>query len=260
MRSKSMESQSVVNLIEVRLVNREDYVPVHPGDATRCVDDRKGLWSEDEILGVQMPGASEHPMDLMLLAIVKSGQLIDEYSLFDMTDELFGSEVAKKYGLKPGVHIDDNHGEISDPGELAEKSDGCGADKVRAEVLSEMGVKVQYEPGFRIREARLRGWNVQVLTGAHAGTHGTPAATAAINETVGTTLNNAALLGEGRRASFNHDIWVINELLPDMAKILRDKGFGDAAGLLEKNGVVWSEEMYVRVLQHLGQTDQLVRV
>ncbi|KKU87775.1 MAG: hypothetical protein UY18_C0026G0001 [Microgenomates group bacterium GW2011_GWF2_47_9] len=242
-------------------VNREDYVEVGVGDGCRCVDDRAGKGESDLAnLAPQLPGGSEHVMDLILLASLKAGKSVTEDELFQMVEDVYKSGAAQKYGLKPGLHIDDEHGHISDPIELEKRDIGCGADSVRVEVLRKMGVEVEYDRGARIREARRRGWNVQILTGHHAGAEGEEQATAAVNHMVGKTLNTNSLLSPDRRASFNYDVWVVELLIPEMVNLMRNRGMGEAANLLERNGLSWGEEIFVHTLTELGQSGKTVAI
>jgi hypothetical protein len=229
-----------------QVVTREDYVDNEP-DSTRCVDERKD--KEGENRGVQMPGGSEHIMDLLMVAVQRCGGEIDDEVLMAMADRIYQSEVAKEHNLVPGVHIDDEHGDL-DMDACKTRDAGCGYDKVRKDVLkSLLGNDISYDPGTRIRMAREKGWGVQVLTGNHR----TPeeGVTAAINYMTGKTLKTKSLWAEGR-PSFNHDIWVVEVFLGEMKRELEEGNFGEAADLLEENAMQWSKEIYGKTLDILS--------
>jgi hypothetical protein len=235
--------------IEEKVVNREDYVEAQP-NSTRCVDERKD--KEGKNLGIQMPGGSEHLMDLMLVAIKKAGGEVDDEVLCGMVGKVYESEVARANNLTAGVHIDDEHGHL-DTEACANRDGGCGYDKVRGEVIENVfGIEVASEPGSRIRKARELGWGVQVLTGDHRNPGNNESVTAALNFMKGKTLDTATLWEEGRTPSFNHDIWVVETLQAEMQQQLEAAGFSDAAKLLEENAVVWSREIYGETLNILS--------
>lgn len=223
------------------MVSKKDYVQVSP-DSARCVDDRKDKSGEN--LGHQFPGASEHIMDLILIAATKSGVSLSEDELFEMTQQVYQSDAAKNAKLVPGMHIDDEHGHLSDS-DCEGRINGCGYDGVRDQVLDRFGVSVNYDPGTRIAKARKIGWGVQVLTGNHE------AGSAAINFVEGTTLKTQELWKENRVPSFNHDIWAVKVFLPEMVKALKTSGNEEAAVLINQNAMSWSEEIYGHTLDIL---------
>ena len=224
----------------------------------RCVDDRSGLGDDDKLLTPQMPGASNHPMDLMQYAVLKNGEVITEETLFEMTGKVYLDPKVRKYA-KPGMHIDDDHKMIKG-NSLNKRCNGCGQDSVRVAVMREMGVDVgNYNPGDRIREARNRGWNVQKLTGSHGGHNNlTPLAT--LNRIVGTTLDTEKLNVSGEAVSFNHDIWFVLLMLDAMVSQLKSRGYDSAASDLELNCENWSIDMYVKTLQHLKQSGEYINI
>lgn len=235
-------------------VNKNDYVRVEPGEG-RCVDERRALGLHSENFSVQMPGVSEHLMDLILLPIaLTTGEQVDESLLFDMTENVYKSPFASEYGARPGLHIDDDHGSLS-LDQTGGRVLGCGADKVRTNVLKKMGAKVVYQTGARIAEGRRRGWGIQVLTGAHD-----PHATAALNYLEGKTLNTKSLWEAGRRPSFNHDLWFALGLLDELAGQLDSHGFNKAAKELSDHGEDWSIDMYTHTLQELGYHTNLIQI
>lgn len=229
-------------LTNPELLSKTDYVAVRP-DSARCVDDRPDKNGEN--FGPQFPGASEHLMDLMLLAVNKSGESVGEDKLFEMVNRVYESDVAKKHNLVPGVHIDDEHGHLGEE-ECAGRVDGCGYDKVRRQVLEQMGIRIDYETGARIGKARELGWEVQLLTSHHANN-----ATAAVNEQTDMTLNTKKLWSGNRTPSFNHDIWAVTVLIPEMESKLRSNGYAKGANLLNVYGEKWSREIYGHTLDIL---------
>ena len=229
-----------------RRVSGEDYIPIETHSA-RCVDDRPDRTGENR--GVQLPGGSLHILDLMRVAILMSGQNIEEEALWQMTDTALRSQEARKNNIVPGVHIDDNHGHLTSDAELAVRERGCGYDAVRGEVLGRLGVEIGiYQPGENIRRARAMGWGVQQLAGDHSGE-----ATAALNFLPGLTLRTQRLWEEDRVPSFNHDIWAVRMLLPAMLHQLEEGGFQEASQLLAKDGVNWSKKVYVETLDILSE-------
>lgn len=231
-------------LIVAELVSKEDYVPVQP-DSARCVDDRGG--KEGVNLGPQLPGGSEHIADLLFVAIKKTGKDINDQTLMELTHKIYQTETAQQHNLLPGVHIDDAHGEL-DMEECEYRDEGCGYDKVRAQVLAKMGIVVEHTPGTLIRQARQLGWGVQVLSHGHD-----PLATAAQNDNEGLTLDTNALHAKGKTPSFNHDRWVVKVLLPEMMRVLEEKGFGEAVELLQAQALEWSSEIYGNTLSILTE-------
>lgn len=230
---------------EEKVVTREDYVE-NTADSMRCVDERKDFAGEN--LGVQMPGGAEHVVDLMRVALAKAGNEVDEETLWSMANKVFASDTAVRLKIKPGVHIDDEHGHISEEGELETRVKGCGYDGVRTQVLERMGVTLTYEPGTDIAKARGSGWGVQVLTGEHV-----PNATAAVNHMEGKTLKTQVLLEVGRVQSFNYDVWAVKALADDMEDVLEEFGYEDAGDLLEDHAEEWGIELYGHTLDILTQ-------
>lgn len=230
--------------LKEQVVTIEDYVPVEPHSG-RCVDDRPDRTGENR--GVQFPGGSLHILDLMRVAVVRSGQEVNEDVLWEMADTALRSQEASKNNIVPGVHIDDNHGHFTSEEELAFHERGCGYDAVRGEVLALMGIQIgNYQTGENIRRARASGWGVQQLTGSHS-----DEATAALNFLPGLTLRTQRLWKEGRVKSFSHDIWAVRTLLPAMRRQLEEGGFEEASQLLAKDGVNWSKQVYVETLDIL---------
>jgi len=226
------------------LVTSKDYVTASP-DSTRCVDERGD--KEGENLGVQMPGASEHIMDLMLVAVLQDGGKVPDEQLMEMTEKVYASSVAKENSLVLGMHIDDEHGHL-DMDACGDRNHGCGYDKVRGTVIKNVfDYEVESNPGTRIEKAREKGWGIQVLTKDHI-----PYASAAINKMVGKTLKTKSLLDDGRNPSFNHDIWVVEKLLPEMISQLEEAGFDGAAEILNENSMDWSEKLYGETLNVLS--------
>lgn len=232
-----------------QLVSADDYVVVQ-ADSCRCVDERCD--KEGENLGVQMPGCSQHIMDLFLVSLEKSNSEYSEELLWELTRSVYQSDHAQKHNLVMGMHIDDEHGELSSS-DCQTRNAGCGYDKVRNQVLSRMGIEIDYQPGSRIDAARNASVGVQVLTGDHVA-H----ATAAMNWMTSKTLQTQVLWEEGRNPSFNHDIWVVKEVLPEMIKALENKNHPQAAKTLEENALAWSRQLYAETLDILsngGLTD-----
>jgi hypothetical protein len=228
------------------IVTSKDYVAVE-ADSGRCVDERKDR--EGQNRGVQFPGGALHILDLMRVAITKNGKEIGEDILWEMTDKIMSSEEAQKHNIRPGVHIDDDHGNITSEEELEDRLLGCGYDSVRSQVMGRLGVDIgEYEPGENIRRARERGWGVQQLTGAHSND-----ATAALNYLHGMTLDNQKLWEEGRVPSFNHDIWAVRQLIPAMERELKNGEFEGASRLVKEHGVNWSKQIYIDTLDILSQ-------
>ncbi len=234
-------------------VVRDDYVDVTPNSG-RCVDERDGKGSHASNRSVQLPGATSHLMDLMLLAVVRSGKRVGENELFDMVGKVYESQIARMYGAKPGFHIDDEHGRLS-LNQTNQRLKGCGQDIVRVSVLEHMGVSVVYESGSRMAEGRKRGWGIQVLTGDH-----TPGATAAVNSMEGKTLDTSKLWKSDRTPSFNYDWWFANMILEELSKQLYINDYSVASSLLEKNGRGWSLEMYSMTLRGLGHSGNLIQI
>ncbi len=226
-------------------VQPQDYVSNH-AQATRCVDDRADKSGEN--LGVQFPGASLHLMDLLFISLSKTGITVSKEQLLDMTQAVYASQTAKRLNLLPGVHIDDEHGHITDEADLATRLKGCGYDSVRTQVLARLGVTLDYESGSDIAKARELGWGVQVLTGEHDGN-----ATAAVNYVAGTTLKTKTLWETDRIPSFNYDIWAVEALADTMEHVLEDYGFEEAGELLEDHAAEWGLELYKHTLDILTQ-------
>jgi hypothetical protein len=226
-------------------VQPQDYV-ANLANPTRCVDDRAD--KQGESLGVQLPGASLHLMDLLLIALTKAGETVSKQQLLDMTQAVYASQTAKRLNLLPGVHIDDEHGHITEEAELSSRVKGCGYDSVRAQVLARLGVTLDYESGSDITKARGLGWGVQVLTGEHNGS-----ATAAVNYVAGTTLKTKSLWSTDRTPSFNYDIWVVESLAEIMENVLEDFGFEEAGDLIEDNAADWGLALYKHTLDILTQ-------
>lgn len=222
-------------------VSKTDYVAAQ--GATRCVDERGD--KHGELLGVQLPGGSEHLMDLFLLALEEVGAEYDEALLFDMTQHVYTSSLTDEYNLEPGVHIDDEHGKLSLEAS-ADRVVGCGYDKVRGDVLQRLGVELSYSPGERISQAREHQWSVQILTGDHFAN-----ATAAINRVPGQTLQTKALLVEDRIPSFNYDLWVVTAAKPAMIAALNQAGYSKAAKTLEAQAEDWGRQLYIETLDIL---------
>lgn len=226
-------------------VQSQDYV-ANLAHATRCVDDRADKTGEN--LGVQMPGGSLHLMDLLLIATTKAGETVSKEQLLEMTQAIYATQTAKRLNLLPGVHIDDEHGHITDEAELATRVKGCGYDSVRAQVLARLGVTLDYKSGSDITKARELGWGVQVLTGEHSAS-----ATAAVNYVSGTTLKTKTLWATDRTSSFNYDIWAVEALADTMENVLEDYGFEEAGELIEDHASEWGLELYKHTLDILTQ-------
>ena len=226
-----------------QVVNANDYVS-NQADSTRCVDERADKSGEN--LGVQLPGCTEHIMDLMMIALDKSGKSVDEAALLAMVKDVYASDAAYEHKIVMGMHIDDEHGHL-DADACKKRVMGCGYDKVRTQVLERMGFNIEYTPGTRIKVARAEGVGIQVLTGDHVAN-----ATAAINWKEDSTLKTQSLWEDGRTPSFNHDIWVVKVLLDDMKKVLEDNNFEEAAEILNENALEWSKTMYVETLDILS--------
>ena len=241
MESTLAESTTMTENNHEGTVTKEDYVDA--SGAIRCVDERAD--KEGELLGVQMPGGAEHLMDLLLVSISKSGGEVSEEALFAMVDTVLKSETAVTFGIKPGVHIDDEHGHL-DMETCANRDFGCGYDKVRADVIKSLDVTHEYNPGDRIKKARALGWNIQVLTGDHVAT-----ATAAINTIEGKTLKTQELLADGRKQSFNYDLWAVTALKGELIAVLEEE-YPQAAKVLEANTEKWGRELYVETLNILS--------
>jgi len=225
-------------------VNASDYVEV-AADSGRCVDERGDKSGEN--LGWQAPGAGLHVVDLLRVAGARAGEEISEMDLWEMAQSVFESEEAKSNKIVAGVHIDDEHGHISDESLLKMRNKGCGYDSVRNQVLERLGASIRdYEAGGHILLARERGWGVQVLTGEHVGN-----ATAAVNNMKGRTLKTQSLLVGARIPSFNYDIWAVEVLLPVMEKALKAKGYEDAAEKLSEEGVEMGRKLYAETLDIL---------
>lgn len=226
-------------------VQPQDYV-ANLAHSTRCVDDRADKQGEN--LGVQMPGGSLHLMDLLYLSLTKAGASFSKEQLLEMTQAVYASQTAKRLNLLPGVHIDDEHGHIADEAELATRVKGCGYDSVRAQVLSRIGVTLDYESGTHIAKARELSWGVQILTGEHHAD-----ATAAVNYVSGTTLKTKSLWAADRIPSFNYDIWAVEALADTMENVLEDYGFEEAGELIEDHAAQWGLELYKHTLDILTQ-------
>lgn len=226
-------------------VQPQDYVS-NLAHSTRCVDDRADKSGEN--LGVQFPGGSLHLMDLLLIALNKAGTTFTTEQLVDMTQAVYASQTAKRLNLLPGVHIDDEHGQVDDEAELATRVKGCGYDSVRAQVLARLGVTLDYESGTHIAKARELGWGVQVLTGEH-----NAGATAAVNYVAGTTLKTKMLWETQRIPSFNYDIWAVEALADTMENVLEDYSFEEAGELIEDHAAQWGLELYKHTLDILTQ-------
>lgn len=217
---------------------------VQVSGATRCVDERGD--KQGELLGVQLPGGSQHLMDLFALAFDQAGNDFNDDMLFKLTEQVYRSDMAVELRLEPGMHIDDEHGELSVDA-CTDRVFGCGYDKVRSQVLARIGVNIQYNPGDRIDQARSRGWKIQVLTGDHF----TDAA-AAINKLEGKTLKTQALLNQDQVPSFNYDHWAVTAILPAMVEVLADAGYSEAAKILQEEAVDWGKRLYLETLDILS--------
>ncbi len=226
-------------------VSARDYV-VNQAHSTRCVDDRADKSGEN--LGAQLPGGSEHIVDLLFVAITKAGGTVTKHQLLDMLQAVYASPTAKHLNLLPGVHIDDEHGHLTDTTEIEARVKGCGYDSVRCRVLARFDMALDYISGTDIAKARELGWGVQVLTGEHHAQ-----ATAAVNYVKGTTLKTKSLWLADRVPSFNYDIWVVEALAEVMKSVLEESGYSDAGELLEKNATEWGSSLYTNTLDILTQ-------
>lgn len=225
-------------------VNRDDYVAVSPG-GIRCVDDRGDLTGEN--LSIQLPGAGLHLVDLLRLALAHSQEETTEAVLWEMAQDVLASAPARQYGISGGVHIDDEHGHLTDPAQLQVRNSGCGYDSVRLEVLGRLESNIPgYQAGTHIKKAKDTGWNVQILTGEHHSE-----ATAAINYLTGQTLWTKSLWEEGRVPSFNYDIWAVEALKPMLVSSLEQHDLPEAAAALEDNALKWGEKLYLETLDIL---------
>lgn len=245
-------------------VERENIEPfvvdVEPGPS-ECVDERKVLGVERKN-HIKLPGASVHVADMFEIAFHKAGidtmnlpqdadgQAVDAKKLVQMVKAVHATEKAKEIGFEFGVHIDDEHGHITNPQELEKRDEGCGHDRVRQHSLLEAhGVRIPDKRAHLVGEMIKAGASVTVYTEGHF-----KDARAVENHRKGKTLSSQQALN-AEMPAFDSDVWVIADLANEIAEQVRNLGgdYEKAAGLItSENLKAWSNSSYRETLRDLG--------
>lgn len=158
---------------------------------------------------------------------------------FDLVEESLS-----KIGLKPSIHVDDDHGKLA-----KELQDLYSQGKTKKLVNKILGLIkgcgfAAYQWGDKadsyIEEAIKRGWIIQVLTGNHKENKGG----SFINKGDGTSLD-VAIVNEQNIPAFNFDTIPVSAVLQTMSKLANDESFAD-------QGLIWLLENYEAVVVALG--------
>lgn len=192
------------------------YYDLNPEEADRCVDDRPPKNGEDSYNGMQLAAGT--------LAKVDSFRYVTGANEQRGREKIF--RLYQNKGYRIGDHIDDQHGEITDPDKLLGRKDGCG--KLR--VLSEGKVKIYKDLGVdkdvahgRIDWVRING-NVVTLTDIHS------AAGAVANLVESTTLNTRKAFEDGN-AMFSGDFVESARRSGELYDILSSEGSDEIKGI-----------------------------
>jgi len=172
------------------------YIPVDRKQGDRCVDDRadkpfaKYPYDQGKYNGRQFAGGT-----FGIIGALRATTEINENDARDLVKEIYDQQ-----GWKIGDHIDDEHGQITDPKQLQQRNKGCGnQDAIKKGDVPMYAFVTAGEVKDRFKWIRNINGYLPVLTGGHE------AQGAAVNLTKGTTFGTVQAVDENQ-SLFNLDL------------------------------------------------------
>ena len=266
------------NDLEIRKVLtaecRREFVP---GNCSGCMDDRELLeefadsdgnkieipttlsevivTSEKE-LGVQMPGGALLKMVVLVQHAPENEKLIDQPDTFE---ELYriNEEAHKRAQVKPGVHMDNNHGGLEAEVALAvaasaledpDNTDllGCGYGAMLRLDTNPLELNRRASKFFKennsVPKMVYLGSKLAELAGHHANQK-SGEAFAIMNTKPNTTLDHKKLKEKGLKV-YNYDTGKSDEVTMHLVDVLNEMGKTEWANNIEENGIAMEREHY----------------